>query len=485
MQPEQGLANLKFGGGSAQSVFNPVVLAVVLAAGIVVMFRSRKKAASAFLAAGLLVPMDQILVIGGAHFPMLRILILFGVGRMLKEKFIKGRRIFSGGFNRIDLVIVLLSVVVAANGILLFQASGAVTNELGELFTVFGIYFLLRLLIQDKADAVNAIQVLAFIAILVAIVMMDETRTGHSPYALLGGASAAKLSSLEMREGRFRAQGPFAHSILAGTFGAVLVPLFFALWWSGRKHRGTALLGAVGATFITLACNSSTPILAYAAGLLGVCLWPLRQGMRAIRWGIVLTLVVLQIVLKNPVWHLITKIDISGGSSSWHRFMLIDQCIRHFGDWWLIGVKDTSVWGWDMWDTANQYVGTADSSGLIPFFLFIAVLVYGFKYVGRARRRASKEKDKKNALFLWAIGSALFANAVAFFGISYFDQNIVSWYCLLAIISAVAVRPKKSAQPAAPELALDPAALPAPTSPPAMDVAEEEEESPVYRWKNA
>jgi hypothetical protein len=164
--------------------------------------------------------------------------------------------------------------------------------------------------------------------------------------------------------------------------------------------------------------------------------------MRAVRWGVVLTLIALHIVMHGPVWSLIEKIDISGGSSSYHRYMLIDQCIRHFGDWWFIGVKDTSVWGWDMWDTANQYVGTCDNSGLLPFLLFVAVLVYGFKCLGRARRAAGK--DKQRALFIWALGAALFANLVAFMGISYFDQTMVAWYSLLAAISAVAaVRPKR------------------------------------------
>jgi hypothetical protein len=168
--------------------------------------------------------------------------------------------------------------------------------------------------------------------------------------------------------------------------------------------------------------------------------------MRTIRWGIVLTLVSLNAVMKAPVWHLITRIDITGGSSSWHRFMLVDQCIRHFGDWWLFGVKDTSIWGWDMWDTANQYVSVCENSGLIPFILFLAVLIYGFKYLGRLRRSAGK--DKKSALFIWALGSALFANVVAFFGISYFDQNMVAWYALLAMIPAVmAVRAKKELKP--------------------------------------
>jgi hypothetical protein len=273
--------------------------------------------------------------------------------------------------------------------------------------------------------------------------MAYEVTTGHNPYALLGGAEAAKYASLVARDDRFRAQGPFAHSITAGTFGAVLVPLFVALWWKGKRYHRVVMVGMVSATVITLACNSSTPVLAYAAGILALCFWPLRRQMRMIRWGILITLVVLQLVLKNPVWHLITRIDISGGSSSWHRFMLIDQCIRHFGDWWLMGVKDTSAWGWDMWDTANQYVGICDSSGLLPFLLFLTIIVYGFKFVGNARRAASKVKDKQKALFFWAIGSALFANVVAFFGISYFDQTLVAWYALLAMLPALIAMPRK------------------------------------------
>jgi hypothetical protein len=463
MHPEQGLEHLKFGGGVAESVFSPVVLGFVLLAGILVVVCPRRKAAATFMAGGLLVPVDQVLVIGGTHFPMLRVLVLFGIARMLKEKFSKHLHIFSGGLNKIDIAIMLMIGVVAVNGVILFQESGAAVYQLGQLFTVFGIYFFLRFLIRDEEDIVHAIQALAWIAAVIAVVMTYEVTTGHDPFALLGGSEAAKYASLEIRDDRVRAQGPFAHSILAGTFGAVLVPLFVSLWWKGKKYRKVTVIGIVSATVITLACNSSTPILAYAAGVLALCLWPLRRRMRSIRWGIVCTLVFLQIVLKNPVWHLITRIDLSGGSSSWHRFMLIDQCIRHFSDWWLIGVKDTSVWGWDMWDTANQYVGLCDGSGLLAFILFLAVLVYAFKFVGRSRKAASNARDKKRALFVWALGSALFANVVAFFGISYFDQTMVGWYALLAMIpAAIPAISKKApgqtapAEPVAEEIHLAP-----------------------------
>jgi hypothetical protein len=400
---------------------------------VLICILQRSRAVGAFLAAALLIPMDQVLLIGPAHFPMLRVLLLFGFARIVKDKLASSRPLFSGGRNRLDLAVLLFAIFVALNGMLLFQEPQEVLNELGNLYTVFGIYFLLRFLIRDQEDVWRAIQTLAYIAAVVAVVMTYEQATGHNPYAVLGGARVANYAKLAVRDDRFRAQGPFSHSILAGTFGAVLIPLLVALWWRGRKYRKIALLGIVSATVITLACNSSTPVLGYAAGVLALCLWPLRRWMRALRWGAAVTLVGLHLVMKAPVWHLISRIDITGGSSSWHRFMLVDECIRHFGDWWLIGVKDTSVWGWDMWDTANQYVSICDNSGLLPFLLFLAILVFGFKYLGRARRAAP---DKKTALFMWALGSALFANAVAFFGISFYDQTMVAWYALLAMIPA-------------------------------------------------
>jgi O-antigen ligase len=88
-----------------------------------------------------------------------------------------------------------------------------------------------------------------------------------------------------------------------------------------------------------------------------------------------------------------------------------------------------------MWDQANQYVAVGETGGLLPFLCFVAILVIGFRYVGRARRAA--RGDRKRELFVWTLGAALFANVVAFFGISYFDQTMVVWYLMLASLGAM------------------------------------------------
>jgi hypothetical protein len=445
--------HLRFGGGVSQSVLNPLVALLILIAGLYICFGRRDKALIAFLSASILIPMDQVLLIGSLHFPMLRVLILFGLARIVKTRSWPTRKLFNGGINKIDVAVILFALFTAVNGVLLFQESAALIFQLGNLYTILGIYFVLRLLIRDDEDIQRMLKVFAWLAAGIAVIMVYERATGHNPYALLGGARASVYASVMERDDRFRAMGCFGHPILAGTFGAILVPLFVGLWWKSKECRRTAVMGIVSSTVITVASNSSTPMLGYIAGILALALWPVRRWMRAIRWGIVCTLISLHMVMKAPVWHLISRIDLAGGSSSYHRYQLVDQCIRHFGDWWLLGVKDTADWGWDMWDTANQYVAVGEYSGLIPLILFLAIIVYAFKYLGGARKSAAQ--DKRKALYLWALGAALFANVVSFFGISYFDQTAVVWYGLLAAISSAALPVRQRAKAILPQVVVD------------------------------
>jgi hypothetical protein len=426
--------HLKFGGGVSQSALNPFVLLVVVIAGILICVRGRRQIISLFLAVGILIPIDQVLVLGSFHFPMLRFLLLFAMIRMIRDKATSKSDIFSGGMTRLDEAVILFQIFTAVNSLLLWSDSGMLVRQAGDLYTVFGIYFLMRYLIRDDGDIDHAVRALAYITLAVAAVMAYEQFTGHNPYALLGGARASYYAQGLTRQDRTRAVGGFGHPLLAGTYGAIVAPLFVGLWQKDKKNLKTALVGLAGSTVIVLAAASSTPMLAYAAGLLAVCMWPMRNLMRPIRWGIVLMLVSLHMVMKAPVWQLIARVDLIGGSSSDHRYQLVNQCILHFKDWWLFGVKDTGAWGWGMWDTANQYVSIADSTGLIPFILFIATIVYGFKYVGKARRAWGGNKNM--ALYSWSLGAAMFANVVSFMGISYWDQTQVVWYAFLAMITA-------------------------------------------------
>lgn len=451
MPDAKELQQMQFGGGVEHSIFSPIVLVFILLAGILILFLPRSKAIIPFFAAGVIIPLDQIVLIGTFHFPMLRVLLLFGFARILLTKLSKKGEIFPGGMNGIDKAMVCLVLATAAAGILLWQQSGALVYQLGAIYTALGTYFLSRYLIQSEEDIKRALRVWACVTVVVAGIMIGEQLTGKNfLYVAIGGARASVATNTLTRDGKLRATGSFAHPILAGTYGGFSLPLFIGLWWKNKKDRSYAVAGALACIVMAVCANSSTALMALVAGILGLCCWPLRKKMRAVRWGIVGTLVAGQIYMTSPVWHLIFDIDITGSSSSYHRYMLVDECVRHFWNWAFIGTKDFGTWGWMMWDLSNQYVATADTAGLIPLISLLAILVIGFKYLGKTRRAA--ENDRKQEVFIWALGASLFANLVAFIGISYFDQTILAWYALLAMISA-ATRQARMA-------ALDPEPIP-------------------------
>lgn len=428
--------NLNFGGGAASSVYSPIVLAIILIAGMMICVLPRKRAVVPFLLAGMLIPGNQVLVVAGLHFPMMRLLILCGLARMAWAKISGSEKIFSGGMNKIDWAVIILTVFTAIDGALLWQSGAELTFQLGNMYGVFGIYFLLRFLVRDEEDVRTALRTMVWVVAIIAPTMVYEHFTGNNLfYSILGGLDAAKLQHTLSRDGFFRAQGPFGHPVIAGTFGGFMVPLFVALRKGEKRNRKFAAIGMVAAAILPLTVASSTALFALLAALGSLFLWPIRKKMRLLRWGIVGTLIAGQIYMTKPVWHLIDDVSLSQDSSSYHRYMLVDQCIRHFWVWAFVGTKDYASWGWDMWDTANQYVQTADQSGLIPLIAFIAVLVFAFKYIGRARKYY--EGDKQKEFFIWAIGCSIFANAVGFFGISYWDQVIVAWYMILAVVSVV------------------------------------------------
>ena len=155
--------------------------------------------------------------------------------------------------------------------------------------------------------------------------------------------------------------------------------------------------------------------------------------MRVFRWALVLTLLGLHLVMKGPVWSLIARIDLTGSSSGYHRYYLVDNFIRHFSDWWLLGYKDFGSWGWDMWDLSDQYVAVGLTGGLITFVIFLAILSRSFGSLGNARKRAAG--NRKQEWFCWCLGCALLAHVVGWFGCSYMAKMQMALFPLLAMIS--------------------------------------------------
>jgi hypothetical protein len=418
-------ANLRFGGGPSSSLLHPLVaLAMVVAIALILCLPWRRVLAP-FLFSILLIPASQQIVLAGLHFNVFRIIILAG---LLRWAISRRSSPLAGGFNWMDQVCTALFVCRFISNSLLYDAqSAALIKNAGDLLDALGSYFVMRFLICDREDIQYAIKSLVVIGVVNAICMLNEQRTGADVFALLGG-----MPEETVRDGKIRSEGAFASFLTAGAFGASLVPL--SLWlWSQTKSKTMSLAGICAGTIMAFICYASTCLVACAVGFIGLCFWPIRKHMRSVRWGIVVLLIALHLVMNGPVWSLLEHIDLTGSSSSYHRYMLVDNFIRRFGDWWLLGTKNNDSWGWAMWDTSNEYVTYGFTGGLLSFALFVAVISRGFSRLGIARRLA--EGNRGAEWFFWCLGAGLLVHVVAFLGVDYYDQMKFAWLAFLAILS--------------------------------------------------
>ena len=420
---------LRYGGGGTSTSMTLASLILLLAAIVLFFLLPRKYLIITFLSVSIFIPYGEVVVIGGLHFASSRILLPFAWLSIKPFSYLRSRPL---QWNAVDMALICYGLMSTICALLLWRDMGALVNRLGFLYNVFGAYFLLRIGLRDREDVNRTIRCLAMLCALFAVCMVREQMTGRNVFSMFGGVS----EFTPIREGRLRSQAAFAHAIVAGTLGATLVPLFVGLWCQGRKWRLIAALGIVSGVIMTFSSASATPLLALGAGIVALCLWPLRRRLRWVRWGVLITLVSLHLAMKAPVWALIQRIDVVGGSSGWHRFELIDNAITHFRDWWLVGVKNPSSWGYYMGDLSNAYVSEAVEGGLLTLSAFVAILWQGFRKLGLARKAAAT-RDRRLELLLWGLGATLFANAVAFIGIWYFDQSYLVWYTVLAMICAM------------------------------------------------
>jgi hypothetical protein len=426
MEPE----HLRFGGGSTETVLGPAVLVGMLIAILLIFLLPRRRIVIPVLMGTFLCPMGQTLVVGGLHIFVVRILILAAWTRLLASRSSK-ESVLPQRFNTLDKVFLVWASLHALTSILLFMEPGAAIHQGGFLLEALGGYFLLRSLVRTDDDVQTVIKTFAVIAVILAVSMTYEHFKGFNVFGLIGGNPIIP----EMRNGAFRAQGTFRHALLAGSFGATLFPLFFWLW-KARIAKVLGLTGMMASSLIPFMTACSTPVLAWVGALFGLFFWPLRRRMRQIRWAIVFGLICLQLIMKAPFWWAIQHIDVVGGSSSWHRALLVDKFLQNFGDWWLIGAKDNANWGHHMWDTANQYVQEGTTGGVAALICFLALIRISFGALGKARRLI---EGSNNEWYFWALGVALFSHMVAFFGVSYFDWTMIAWYTLLALIGAATV----------------------------------------------
>jgi hypothetical protein len=409
---------------------HPVGLLMLIILGICIMILPRRWAVWPLLIMACFVSTAQRIVIAGMDFDFLRLIVLFG---MIRICFRGEYRFFL--WKPLDTVMVLWTISAVIFNVIQQGTVSAFVNRLGFGYDAFGMYFLFRCLIRDWGDVNRAILGVIVTGIPVAVLFLIENRTGRNIFSMFGGVPAIT----ESREGRLRCQGAFAHAILAGSFWASQLPLFVAYWWQSSKGRIWAAVGIICSLVIIICSASSTPIMGILATMFGWSLFFLRRQMRIICWGMLLTLIALHMVMKAPVWHLISRVSAVGGSTGWHRSNLIDQTVQHFGDWWFSGCSGQTVasWGILAGDVTNQYILEGVRGGFLTMCLFITIIIIAFREVGKLWR--SQNRSSSKLMIAWALGVSLFVHCSNFIGVSYFCQIWIAWYMHLAIIGSLSL----------------------------------------------
>jgi hypothetical protein len=430
MEPQ----HFRFGGGATETLLTPVVaLAMLIVIGLI-FTRPRNKVIVPFLLGCFTIPIQQVVVVGGLHFTVLRILIIAGLIRMA----ILGGGKFPGGVNGVDRTVILWAISLQTILSLQWMEMQAFIHNLGDFLDILGGFLVVRFFIPDGETVRRTIKTLAVICVIQGVCMLNEQIFRVNVFGYIGGFGPG----LTIRDGKIRSEGVLG-CIPGGAFAGALIPLF--LWlWTERKCRKLAYAGLAGATTMVLTSNSSTSLLALAAIVLAIFFWPLRKQMRLVRWALALTLVALHLVMKAPVWALIARIDLTGSSSGDHRYKLVDGCIRHFSDWWLLGYKFYDQWGYGYFDVCNQFVVQALNGGLLALVAYIAIFSRSFGAIGKARKKVAGDRGRE--WLLWCLGSALFSVVVAHFGINYPAMMQIGLFTLWTLSSVTAFDVKRPAE---------------------------------------
>jgi hypothetical protein len=392
-----------------------------------------------------LMPLGQELVLLGLHFPLFRVVLLAGALRVV----FKGEAALLK-WTRLDKVFACWVLVSVVFGTMAKPSMELFVNRMGDAYTAVGAYYYFRCVIVDFEDIVTSVRTLALASLPLAACMLVESNTGHNPFSAFGGVPV--LSPL--REGHVRCQGAFRHAILAGTFGATLVPLCVALWFYRPQYRRLAIAALIASLVITVTARSSGALIALCAGISGLMFWKWREYLRLIRWGAVLLLLGLSLVMNAPVWYLLARLSNVAGGGGWHRAFLIDQAVAHFGEWWLFGTTYTANWGPageviaadpNMMDITNHFIDEGVKGGVLKLGLFLAIIIMCFRGIGRKLRTEVAEWPTN--FFIWTLGVTLFAHCLSFLSVTYFDQIIVVWYWLLAALCLAIYSPLTSFAP--------------------------------------
>ena len=410
-----------------QNTVHPVGLLGLVVACLLILLGPVRAIPLVLLGLAVYIPSAQRVVLAGADFAFLRLGIMVALVRLIASN-----RVLDFRFGWIDGIVAAGTLAkVALMPVVTGQAS-ILVQQVGSAFDTLGMYLVARACIRSLDD-IRSLATRAFALCLpAAAIFAIEKATGRNMLSVFGGVPLVT----DVREGKLRCQGAFAHAILAGCFFVTLLPLWIASWRAGGRGKWTAIGGLALAAIIVQASASSTPVAALVFVTAAFIAYPAWMHLRFAWMAALLAAVTLHFVMKHGIWHLLARVDLVGGSTGYHRFHLIDQAIRRFDEWWMVGTLSTRHWGWGLQDVTNQYILEGVRGGIWATLALVASIILALRACGFWLRRLPA--GSREHLLVYAVGVCVFVQAAVFMAVSYFGQSTMIWSLTMAMAALLA-----------------------------------------------
>ncbi|MEM7808517.1 MAG: hypothetical protein AAF561_10425, partial [Planctomycetota bacterium] len=190
------------------TTLHPLGLAAVVVAGVSMLLVDRRYVLWPVIAIVCFVASAQRVVIFGADFTFLRLMVMCGLIRALAfEPWHRPR------WNRLDVIVLLWAAVAFSFPLVRLVTGGggdlmsSAVYRAGQTFDAVGMYFVFRLLVRSWDDALSAIKGLTLALIVMAPFFIAEWLTRFNAFSIFGGVPEMTM----IRNDRLRCQGAFSH----------------------------------------------------------------------------------------------------------------------------------------------------------------------------------------------------------------------------------------------------------------------------------
>jgi len=324
----------------------------------------------------------------------------------------------------------------------------ALENRGGFVMDTWLSYMAFRLVIMDRTTLVSFLKWTGILLAPLAILGMVESVTLWSPWSGLmrfvpWELPEALKQERELRWGLARAGGSFSHAIM---FGASFA-LFFPLVWSLRRQKDSRrVLAYVVSAALLLGAFSSMSSGSWL--MLGVAIGCLimeryRGWVKPLLVTFLAGCVFVEVASDRHFYAPLLSLFSSLGGDFYHRILIMDLAIEHFGEWWLLGYGGKNP-GWfgvnQFTDVTNEFVLAGVQYGILGVLALCGVLVTAFRSLMQAYRRTA---DGQLRAIYWGLGSTLCGVIAVWISVSFFGQMSALFYGMLGIIgSAVQFSPE-------------------------------------------